>query len=215
MKLINALFEYTGIILIFINALLYLIGYKRYKNVVAYKYFSWYLVVSATIAITAFILASYKIPNLYLSHFYFITQFIFLSLFYRALFKSKQKKYVIYTIVLVLAILSVQYAFKPSLFTQFNSLEIFVTSLPLVIYSIVHLYNSLSHIYKYILINAGVLVYITSSTLIFILGNYLSDLDFNSEIRNIYLINKILYVVYLTLILIQWKTNFLPVKSKS
>ena len=215
MKLINAIFEYAGIILIFINALLYLIGYKHFKKIVAYRYFSLYLVVSAVIAIMAFILASYKIPNLYLSHFYFITQFMFLSFFYKALFKSKQKKYVVYTILLVLLILGIQYALKPNLFYQFNSLEIFVTSLPLVVYSIIHLYNSLSSVYNYSLINAGVLVYITSSTLIFILGNYLSDLDFNSEIRNIYLINKILYVVYLTLILIQWKTSFQPVKNKS
>lgn len=215
MKLINAFFEYTGIILIFINALLYLIGYRHHRKTIAYKYFCWYLVLSCIIALSAFIMASTKTPNLHLSHFYFVNQFIFLSLFYKSLFKTHQKKYVTYTLILVLLILGFQYSLNPNLFYQFNSFEIFFTSLPLVIYSIVHLYNSLNHTYNYSLINAGVLVYIASSTLIFILGNYLSELDFSYQIRNIYLINKILYVVYLTLILIQWKTNFQQGKRKS
>ncbi len=216
MKLINVIFEYTGIILIFINALLYLIGYKRYKNVLAYKYFSWYLFISFIVSVTAFVYAKFKITNLHFSHAYFISQFLLLSLFYRSLFKSNQKKYLVIIMVLVTLILAIQYALKPSLLYQFNLFEIFITSFPIVVYAAIHLYNSLNTVYVYSLINAGVLIYITSSTLIFILGNYISYEDMNSDIkRNIYLINKILYVVYLTLILIQWKTSFRPVKSKS
>ncbi len=216
MKLINVFFEYTGIILIFINALLYLIGYKHFKSVLAYKYFSWYLFISFLVSTSAFVLAKLEITNLFLSHFYFISQFLLLSLFYSALFKKNQKKYVFIVILLVCVILAIQYALKPSLFYHFNLFEIFITSLPIVVYAIIHLYNSLSNTNKFLKINSGVLIYITSSTLIFILGNYISYEAMNSDVkRNIYLINKILYVVYLTLILIQWKTSFQPVKNKS
>lgn len=216
MKLINSISLYAGFILVFINAVIFLIGYKQNKKSITYRLFTVYLIVSFIISLSAYILAKQKIPNLYLSHAYFISQFILLSLFYKSLFKSSQKIYVLITVVLVSLTLFIQYALKPSLFFKFNIFEIFITSLPLVVYAIVHLYNSLNKTNDYLIINAGILIYITSSTLIFILGNYLSYTLMNSELKNnIYLINKILYVVYLTLILIQWKRNFRLVKNKS
>jgi len=216
MKLINTLFEYTGIILIFVSVIIYLVGYKQNKKATAYKVFTLYLVVSFIISTTAFILAKQKIGNLYLSHAYFIFQFILLSLFYRLIFKSNQKKYVFIVIVLVCLILAIQYAYQPNLFFHFNLFEIFITSFPLVVYATIHLYNSLNQTNDYLIINSGILIYITCSTLIFILGNYISYEDMNADVkRNIYLINKILYVVYLILILLQWKRNFRLTKSKS
>lgn len=216
MKLINSIFLYAGLILIFINALVYLIGYKQNKKALAYKYFSFYLFLSFLVSFASFFLAKLKMNNLYLSHVYFIGQFILLSLFYLSLFKKKQKKHVITVMLLICLMLVIQYGFKPSLFFQFNIFEIFITSLPIVTYAIIHLYNSLNNTNNYLIINAGILIYITSSTLIFILGNYLSYEDINSVVkRNIYLLNKILYVVYLILILLEWKKNFRLVKNKS
>lgn len=214
MKFINSFFLYAGFILIFINTVLFLIGYKQNKKAIAYKFFTVYLMISFVISIAAFILAKQHIPNLYLSHAYFIGQFVLLSFFYWSLFNLKQKPYVLITMMLVIVLLAIQYALKPHLIDMFNLFEIFVTSLPLVVYAIVHLYNSLNKSNNYLIINAGILIYITSSTLIFILGNFLSNADMSDAVRNIYMINKILYVVYLTLILIQWKTSFRPINSK-
>ena len=216
MKLISSLFTYSGLILIITNTVLFLMSYRQNKKSIAYKLFTLYLITSFIISFSSLILAKKHIPNLHLSHAYFISQFILLSLFYRSLFKSAQKKYVMITIVLVCSILAFQYMFRPSLFYTFNIFEIFITSLPIVIYAMIHLYNSLNGINNYLIINAGILVYITSSTLIFILGNYLSSIEGNIQVsRNIYLINKILYSVYLSLILVQWRTSFRPLKSKS
>ncbi len=194
--------------------LLYMISYRFYKKPIAYQYFSWYLLISFLISFSAWLLALYKINNLYLSHVYFISQFLLLSLFYHSLFNKKQKRYVVAVILLIFIVLSFQYMINPQLFFHFNIFEIFITSLPIVVYAIIHLYNSLNKTSNYLIINAGILIYITSSTLIFILGNFLAIADMNSAVRNIYLINKVLYVVYLTLILIQWKISFRPVKSK-
>ncbi len=216
MKLISSLFTYSGLILIITNTVLFLMSYRQNKKSIAYKLFTLYLITSFIISLSALILAKKYIPNLHLSHAYFISQFILLSLFYRSLFKSAQKKYVMITIVLVCSILAFQYMLRPSLFYTFNIFEIFITSLPIVIYAMIHLYNSLNGTNNYLIINAGILVYITSSTLIFILGNYLSSIEGNIQVsRNIYLINKILYSVYLSLILVQWRTSFRPLKSKS
>lgn len=214
MKLINSFFLYAGFILIFINTVLYLMGYKQNKKALAYKFFTVYLIISFIISVSAFILAKQQIPNLHLSHAYFIGQFVLLSFFYWSLFKLKQKPYVLITMMIVIVLLAIQYSLKPHLIDMFNLFEIFITSFPLVVYAIVHLYNSLNKTNNYLFINAGILIFITSSTLIFILGNVMGNAGMSNAVRNIYMINKILYVVYLTLILIQWKTSFRPIKSK-
>jgi ABC-type transport system involved in cytochrome c biogenesis permease subunit len=84
-----------------------------------------------------------------------------------------------------------------------------------VVYSMIHLYNSLNESPKYMYINAGVLIYITTSTLIFILGDYLSGNSISSSsVDTIWFINKVLYVIYLALIFIEWWRNFRVIKNK-
>lgn len=212
--MLDDFFGYLGIILLIINTCLYIKSYSHIKNTVALKYFNWYLLIICIIQIIVLILAEYKLENRYLSHFYFIIQFLLLSFFYKELFKIQQKKWVYITCVIVLSSLIVQYTIKPSLFFTFNIFEVFITSFPLVIYSIVHLYNSLSKNGQFMYINAGILVYLTSSTLIFILASYITPLTKNDLISNVWFINKILYVIYMILILIEWKKNILPLKSK-
>jgi len=160
-----------------------------------------------------FILASYKEHNLFLSHYYFILQFIFLSLFNRTLFKNSQKKLVIVLLITVITVLAIQYLIWPEIYFKFNTTEVFITSVPIVVYSMIHLYNSLHNPPKYMYINAGVLIYITKSTLIFILGDYLSS-SASGAVNNIWFINKILYVIYLLLILTEWWKNFRVIKIK-
>ncbi|WP_397364468.1 hypothetical protein [Olleya sp. R77988] len=151
--------------------------------------------------------------NLFLSHFYFILQFVFLSLFYRELFTKKQIRYLHIVSTLVITTLIIQYTNRPSLFYKFNLLEILITSLPLVIYSVIHLYNSLTKPGKYMYINAGVLIYLTTSTLIFILGDFLASQKGVMSVKGIWFINKILYVGYLILICIEWKKNLWKTKK--
>ena len=64
-------------------------------------------------------------------------------------------------------------------------------------------------------INAGVLIYITTSTLINILGNFLATLIDNIAVTNIWFLNKVLYAMYMLLIMIEWKMIYQSVKSKS
>lgn len=214
MKVIDNFFEYLGFLLLLLNAILYLSSYNKLKRIIALKYFNLYLVVTAVVLFTSLsiVLFSENKNNLFLSHFYFIFQFLLLSLFYKEDFNPIQKRTVNLILILVPLALCIQYAMNPTLFKRFNIFEVFITSFPLVIYSIFYLYNSLSHQGRFMYINAGVLMYITTSTLIFILGDYLSMFRDNDAIRSIWTINKILYVGYLSLILVEWKK--LQVKNK-
>lgn len=213
MKQFDNFMQLTGLFLIVLNAVLYTWSYIFKIKSVTLLYLLLYLGTCAVVMVISSILAYHSLDNLHYSHFYFISQFVFLSLFYRTFFNQIQRKIVIFVLLLVITVLLIQYISNPLLINQFNLFEIFITSLPLVIYSIFHLYNSLSKKGEYMFINSGILVYITTSTLIFILGNYLSD-HHNETIIKIWLINKTLYVVYLVLILIEWKKTFSPVKSK-
>lgn len=220
MAVIDDFFEYLGILLLLINAILYIWSYRKSKNPVALRYFSLYLAITFIILFASLIITLNIGNNLFLSHFYFVSQFILLSLFYREEFNANQKKglYLMSTIILI--ILGIQYITNPNLFFKFNILEIFLTTFPIIIYSIVHLYNSLSTKNRFMYINAGILMYLTTSTLIFILGDYITTYIRsvptirNDAIVNIWFLNKVLYVGYLLLILFEWKKNILPAKKK-
>ena len=213
MKIINLLFEYLDILFIIINTLVYISSYKKFSHKITYKLFTLYLICSVIINIAVVTLASYKEHNLFLSHYYFILQFVILSFFYKALFNSVQKKLVNILLVIVLIIIVILFIINPEIYFKFNTTEVFITCFPIVVYSMIHLYNSLSKPPKYMYINAGILIYLTTSTLIFILGDYLSSSG-SGAVGNIWLINKILYVIYLLLIFTEWWKNFRVIKNK-
>lgn len=213
MKFLDLFFEYSGIVLLFISMYLFLKSYNSHKRSMAFRFFSAYLVLTFCVLFTSFVLARYKINNLYWSHFYFVLQFICLSLFYSALFTKAQRALVKITGVVVGITLGIQYARYPEMFYKFNTPEIFLSSCPLVVYAIIHLYNALNRPGKFMYINSGVLMYIATSTLIFILGDYLSGFD-NKIVKNIWFLNKVLYVGYLILIIVEWKKNLQPIRSK-
>ncbi|MGB6269487.1 MAG: hypothetical protein WBF67_10815 [Olleya sp.] len=212
MKVINNGLIYLSFILLFVNAVLYSYSYFKNNKSKAVKYLAIYLTLSFCFSIasklTIYIQEQFNIVknNLFLTHYYFILQFIFLSLFYSILFTKKQKNYQIIISVLVFLILLIQYGTNTGLYYKFNLLEILITSLPLVIYSVFHLYNSLSKPGNYMFINAGVLVYLSVSTLVFILGNLMNTLD-RSLSGDIWFLNRLFYLVYLVLFLIEWKKN--------
>lgn len=213
MIILKEIFEYLGLLILLINVLLYSRSYRNIKSV-AFKIFSFYLITSFLILITSIILWKLKMNNLYLSHFYFIIQFLILSFFYKQLFNIIQNKIVNTIIISVSIILTIQYISNPDLLYKFNVFEVFITSFPLIVYSIIHLYNSLTKKGEFMYINAGVLIYLSISTLIFILGDYISVYKSDSPISEIWLINKVLYIVYLLLILIEWKKSIKQAKSK-
>ena len=99
----------------------------------------------------------------------------------------------------------VQYGFHSDLFYKFNLFEIFITSLPLIIYATFHLYNLLNEEKEFYYINIGLLIYLFGSTIVFLSANLLITLDSGRSFGMIYSLNVYLYIVYQLFILYDLK----------
>ena len=202
-EVIDTVLRCTEFILLFV--LLYL--YSKYNTVQGFKrqfrILYWYFIVELLILVAMVVLRHLRINNLIVSHFYFILQFILLSLFYKSLFSYSQKRFVNALLIIILPIIGVHFYYFPDKIWKFNVLEIFLTSIPLVIYSIIHLYNSLTRKKVFLYVNVGVLMYLSSSTLIFILGDLLTTMT-RTMVLDIWMINRFLYIGYLILYIIEY-----------
>ncbi|MDQ6472337.1 hypothetical protein RB619_16945 [Flavobacterium sp. LHD-80] len=195
-----------GHLLLGLNFILYAIGF--FKNGKSYKIFTVYLFLIIVVELTSSILLKLHEPNLFMSHFYFIGQFILLSLFYLNLTKDEfQKKTIKIGFILVLLTLAIQYGLKSDLFFKFNLYEIFITSFLLIIYSVFHFYNMLDDKKEFYYINMGILLYLFASTILFLIGNLTAK--FSKDFSMItWTINAILVVVYHLFFLYEWKVNY-------
>ena len=212
--MLDFILKYHSELLSVICVLLYAsVGFKK-STPKSILYITLYLCGYSVINIIVSVYSAYGWNNHYLSHLYFIMQFVFLSLFYKSLFTKFQKKIVTITFIIIMIILLVQYIVYPNMLVQLNPLEVLITCSPLVTYSIIHLYNSLTAKAKYIYINAGVLFYISISTLIFILFRYLNSSDLIFIRKPILTVNKLLIVCYLVLFIIEYKKSIWKFKLK-
>lgn len=174
----------------------------------AFRIFTVYIAVIGVIQIASRVLSSLGMGNLFLSHFYFIAQFIILSFFYLELLKEKyQRKIIKLTLILVLSFLGIQYAINPKLFFEFNLFEIFITSFSIIIFSAFHFYNMLNEKKEFYYINMGILLYLFGSTILFLVGNLTVTLS--RELTKIpWILNALFYVFYQLFVLYEWKKSF-------
>ncbi len=195
-----------GYIVLLINFIVFASRFT--KQTKAYKIFTIYLSWLIVVQLSATVGKYYLESNLFLSHFYFIGQFILLSLFYLSLFKlNGQKKTIKLGLIIGLCVLGIQYYLEPSLFFKFNLLEIFITSFLITIYAIIHLYNMLTDKKKFYFITIGVLLYLVSSSILFLIGNLTLVLSPKWQFLT-WKINAFLVVIYQLVILYQWKYDF-------
>ncbi|WP_240622634.1 hypothetical protein [Flavobacterium crocinum] len=151
--------------------------------------------------------------NLFLVNIFFIGQMILLGLFYYSISKiNVQKKFVKISLVLALAVLTIQFVNTPKEFLKFNLFEITLTSLLIVVFALIHFYNMLTENKTYYYASMGIIIYLLSSTVLFIIGNLTSTL--NSDVKYIsWMVNAFLNVVYYLFILYEWKVSFSPKRS--
>ena len=195
-----------GYLLLLFNIILFSIGFS--DNGKAYRIFSYYLKIIFLIQIIAKSFNYLHYNNLFLSHFYFILQFVLLSYFYLNLgLNLFQKKIIRIGFVFCLMALGVQYLSDAELFFKFNLFEIFITSFLIVIYATFQLYNLLNEKKEFYYINLGILIYLFGSTVLFLAGNLAAKLapEFNDVP---WILNALLYVVYQLFILFEWKKSF-------
>jgi len=206
MDIIN-MFIYTGYLILALNTFLFFKNYR--KNLVAFKLFTIYLALTLIIQLTSNYLSFYKLNNLHLSHYYFIEQFLLLSLFFKTVLEKKVlKKAISIILISVLIALSIYYVINPSHYNRFNIFEILITSVPLIVYCFFFFIQTIDGTNKkFIYITSGVLIYFLPHALVFSSGNLMPDLPDNVNII-IWLVNVFLYIVYLILIFVEWYKHF-------
>jgi hypothetical protein len=194
-----------GLIILIVNSLLFV--KKLAGKDQLYRILTIYLITLSVVETFCNVIGILKPnSNLFISHFYFNFQFLFLSFFFYKLFdRPVLKKLIILTLVIIEAILAIQYYQLPALFWQFNLFEILTISFILIGYSLIHLYNGLGEEKKYFYFSIGLIMYLLCSSIIFMSGN-LELVFFYEPYIDIWVFNSILYIIYQLLVFKEWKT---------
>ncbi|MBG6112058.1 hypothetical protein IWX84_002953 [Flavobacterium sp. CG_9.10] len=200
------LFVYIGELILLLNLILFVKGFPNQGR--AYRIFTGYLGIILIIEVLSGILKRLHIHNLFLSHFYFIGQFVILSFFYLAILKdTHQKKIIQISFVIGLLALMIQYGYDSSLFFAFNLFEIVITSFLLIVFATFHFYNMLNGKKEFYYINTGILMYLFGSTILFLVGNLTAKLSPTMS-YNTWTLNAFLYIVYQFFVFVEWKKSF-------
>ena len=199
---------YSGIFIFLVNTIIYLKSYRG--KPVAFKLFSYYLLVIFSIQCMSTYYFEKGINNIHLSHYYFIVQFVFLSLFFRDLMLKKiLKKLIFLLLVATLVYLSIYYIIYPKNYYIFNISEILLTSIPLAFYCLLFFFEKIDNPDKdFIYTVSGFFIYILCSILLFSVGNISSEIK-----MAIWYSNAVLFIIYQTLIFVEWYKHFRTKKS--
>ncbi|MXN90790.1 hypothetical protein GR160_06085 [Flavobacterium sp. Sd200] len=203
-----------GLAILVVNTLVYFTGFTQ--NSKAYKFLCLYLLCSSIVQIIMFIMAYSGYNNLFLSGYHLFTQFILLSCFFYSLFKplSKIKSITVkYVSIIVTTGLIVQYFFDPELYYNFNPTGFLITSLLLITYAVLYIYELLTQKLLFNFVTIGAFIYLTSSCVIFTSSTSMVSLS-QEMFSLIWQINAVLFIIYQLLIFWEWKQHFLPKKIK-
>lgn len=161
--------KYYILIITFIVAVLYLIGFKNKSK--AYKIFSFFLITDVVLNfISSHLYSWFNLYNHFFLNIIFLFQFGFLSLFYSYSFENKKRRNVVEIImILVLSYLLIKYLIFPESFFVFHYQDIYITVFPIIVYGIVYLYNEYDKPQELYYANLGLLI--------FYIGNFLCYLS--------------------------------------
>lgn len=173
------------------------------KSLHYFKIIRWYIVFEIVIKVGMHSFIHISNTNLVVTHFFFLGNFLILTWLYYHLLIGWQKVFVKIMVAIVIFVLMIHYYFYPHYFWTFNSFEVAITSIPLLGYSILHLYNQLVNSNVLVYINVGILMYISVSSLIFILGDFLTKQSLQMTYE-IWLINRVLFIAYISLFILEF-----------
>lgn len=186
------------------------------KTVVREKIFIIFFCYLLTVGVIQFYstyLFNKRINNIWLSHYYFISQFLFLSFFYYYLLKKRKIRIVIGGIIIfTMVVFTFQYLIEDHLFEKYNSLGIFFTQVVISSYAVIYFLNTLTKEKSYSYINSGIFIYMLTSSLIFAAGNLLVDTG-PSLYMYFWVLNAFFCLLYQILINIEWWKSFYRKKT--
>ena len=202
----DLILAYAGYFLLLLNFILYWTGFS--KNGKTFQYLVYYLTILVVVQLIMEILVLQSENNLYLVHAYFIGQFLCLGFFYKLLMKTKSQVIVIhYSMIVGSLLLLLDYWFHPELFFKFNLFEIALTSLLVVLFAVMHLYNMLLEDKEYYYLTIGIIIYLLASTVLFFVGNITTGLSDEFKLLT-WNVNSFFVIVYQLFILCEWKISF-------
>lgn len=180
------------------------------------KFIALFVIGSFIIQIVSFIRWEIKANNLVWLHIYSIMQFVLLSLFYRSVLTSIKWKNLINVITVLVSIILILNSiyFEPLL--SFNSRGVFISNSVLIVYSIAYFFQLLDSDAKtknYQVLNSGVVLFTAESLVIFLFGNYLSEMEFVSQV-GLWLTHSIVYMLLVLFIYIElWRHQYKKEKN--
>ncbi|PKA84437.1 hypothetical protein ATE92_2627 [Ulvibacter sp. MAR_2010_11] len=186
--------------------ILYIRGFVA--NNKAFKIFTIYLI---AIAIVQFSMRYHNLvlessSNLHLFVYYFVSQFVLLSLFYKELLSYK---WIYIVTIIVLVFIVYQYIANPEMYNRYNPIGSSITQIIIVVYAILYFYKSLAEKKQFQFVNIGIFFYLLSSVLIFASGNLVFISNYTESISNqLANINKVLFLFFQILIIIEWWKNY-------
>lgn len=184
--------------------------YIRYffLNKIAYKVFTLFLIFYAIIEFFQVFVKDFLLikDNIFLFVYYFIGQFVLLSIFFKKLLGYKWIYYIMYAGLVFFAI---QYVMEPQMYFRFNPLGSVISNVIIVSYSFLYFYKRLAEKGEFLIVNIGIFLYLLSSILVFASGNLIFNENISDEIpRLLVRINRILFLVFQVLILVEWWKNY-------
>ena len=184
-----------GLFFLVFNTILFLRNSQIKKEIS--NVFLIYLVTLSIIEVACHIIGILQPnSNFFISHFYFIFQFTFLSYLYHKLIGSNFiSKIILFVYLIQMTILAVMYIFDPSLFWRFNEYEIIATSFILVVYAFYFIYKEMDKVHYYYNFSIGLILYLLCSVSIFLYGNLELVLIENPHI-DIWIFNTVFYIIF-------------------
>lgn len=203
---------YLGYFILIINLILYSISFFRSKK--ANIFFVAYLAFASLMQFIMEVMSHLRINNLFAVNIFFIGQMIFLGLFYKSILKNKkQKSFLNYSLISALLILFFQLVIDYNQFLVFNLFGITVTSTIILIFALLHFYNMLTHEKEYYFLTIGVVFYLCSSTVLYLVGNLIAGLSRSLQYLS-WTLNAVLLILYYLFILYEWKIRYYQYKNK-
>lgn len=183
------------------NIILHAISFSSRRK--GYSIFFIYLIWIFACEIIFYVMNQKKMNNLFFSHYYLIIQFILLGTFYYQILTEKyQKKIALILLITVPSVLIMQYIYDPQKYFVFNLFEIFITSYSIIVLALFHLYNLLDTEKKYYYITLGMLLYLISSSTIFLSGNLYTVMNMQMH-KEIWVFNAMMFILYQVFIFIE------------
>ena len=152
---------------------------KFKRNELPWKIISIYIVGSFIAQGVAHGYWEMKWNNLKILHIYSLFQFVAFSAFYRSITVRKTKRLLIMLFSSAISLFLVLNSIWFESLQDFNSLGVFISYGTIIVFAVSHFFEVLgadTSTKKYLIINSGILLFVSESLVIFLFGNFLKNI---------------------------------------